>query len=138
VHPEAGMVGFNAVRHLPHARTHNIMMGHRLVILPDWQGLGLGWRFDEWMGEFLHLRGFRYHNVTSHPGLIRAFNDSPRWEGQKRVTKLNVGKNAHKAMGRAALRTRRLSAHSWTYRPALQGPAGWMTVENVPVPWGRR
>lgn len=64
--------------------------GHLLVVLPEWQGLGLGWRFDVWLGEHLALKGMKYRNATTHPRLIQAFDKSPRWkaEGVKRAPRV--------------------------------------------------
>ena len=53
------IVAFSAYLHLPHRQTRNIKMGHRLVVLPDYQGWGIGGRFDDWLGQYLYERGFR-------------------------------------------------------------------------------
>jgi ABC-type ATPase involved in cell division len=72
-------IAFNSFLHLPHHIAKDIKIGHRLVVLPDYQGLGIGCRFEEWLGEYLHGRGFRYHNVTAHPALVAYCKRSPRW-----------------------------------------------------------
>ena len=63
----------------PHPRVQDIKMGHRLVVLPDWQGLGIGGALDDWLGEWLHTRGYRYRNVVAHPAMIAHYSRSPRW-----------------------------------------------------------
>jgi GNAT superfamily N-acetyltransferase len=73
-------VAFTSYRPFPHPKTRNIMQGHRLVVLPDWQGLGLGGRLDDWLGQYLYERGYRYHNVVAHPAMVAAYSKSPRWE----------------------------------------------------------
>jgi GNAT superfamily N-acetyltransferase len=118
------------------------MMAHRLVILPDWQGLGLGWRFSEWMGELLTRHGYRYHYVTSHPALVAAFDRSPRWAPQKKAT-LHAGASAHGGMRRAALQLRRLGTHGYVYRPAIRehDKRIWLEMvepESAPyLPWSK-
>ena len=43
---------------------------HRLVILPDYQGLGLGTAFLTAVTEIYKNENFRIRLVTSHPALI--------------------------------------------------------------------
>jgi ABC-type ATPase involved in cell division/GNAT superfamily N-acetyltransferase len=76
---EGRPVAFDSYLHFPHPKVSDIKIGHRLVVLPDYQGLGIGGRFEEWLGEYLHTRGYRYHNVTAHPALIAYCLRSPRW-----------------------------------------------------------
>jgi ABC-type ATPase involved in cell division/GNAT superfamily N-acetyltransferase len=76
---EGRPVAFDSYLHFPHPKVSDIKIGHRLVVLPDYQGLGIGGRFEEWLGEYLHTRGYRYHNVTAHTALIAYCLRSPRW-----------------------------------------------------------
>lgn len=110
------LVAFNAIRHFPHARTRNIKMGHRLVVLPDYQGLGIGGRFDDWVGQYFWDRKFRYRKVVSHPALISYYTRSPRWQENKRDTHLFASKKANTHMLNQSLSTRRLSVRSFEYR----------------------
>lgn len=73
-------VAFTSYVHFPHAKTKNIKIGHRLVVLPDWQGIGIGGRLDDWLGQYLHDRGFRFHNVVAHPAMIAYYRKSARWK----------------------------------------------------------
>lgn len=73
-------VGFASYVHFPHPKTRDIKMAHRLVVLPDYQGLGIGGKLNEWVGEYLAERGFRYHTVSAHPALIAYMARSPRWK----------------------------------------------------------
>ena len=36
------IIGFLAVRHMPHPDNDHIKMVHRFVVLPDYQGIGIG------------------------------------------------------------------------------------------------
>lgn len=72
-------VAFASYVHFPHPRAKDIKMAHRLVVLPDYQGLGLGVAFSEWSGEHVAAQGFRFRTTISHPGLIAAYSRSPRW-----------------------------------------------------------
>jgi ABC-type ATPase involved in cell division/GNAT superfamily N-acetyltransferase len=116
------MVAFTAYRHLPHPHTRNIKMGHRLVVLPDWQGLGIGGRLDDWLGQWLWDQGMRYRNVVAHPAMIAYYARSPRWHatGETRAA-LHVGVGSGSAhTGRQAARhldPRYLGTRSFEYRP---------------------
>jgi len=121
---EGQPVAFNAIMHLPHAYTRNIRMGHRLVVLPDYQGLGLGGRFDDFMGEYLHARGYRYRNVVAHPAMIAYYLRSPRWrrtnEGRGkdgRAVDIRAGRGADKGRAKAQLQVRRLNTVGFEYCP---------------------
>jgi GNAT superfamily N-acetyltransferase len=80
-----GLIGgqpaaFGAVIHFPHPRTDAIWRIHRLVVLPDYQGLGLGAHsFPEALGGVVRAIGKRLTVTTSHPALIRAWAKSPNW-----------------------------------------------------------
>jgi ABC-type lipoprotein export system ATPase subunit/GNAT superfamily N-acetyltransferase len=113
-------VAFASYIHFPHAHTRNIKMAHRVVVLPDYQGLSIGGRISDWLGQHLYNQGYRFRYVTVHPGLIRYFARSPRWrdasEGRKRLT--NTSTNA--ALRARALNPRFLSTKSYEYTPPAQ------------------
>lgn len=52
----------------------------RLVVLPDFQGLGVGNIMNEWIGELYWREDKkRLSIVTTHPGLIGSYVKSKRW-----------------------------------------------------------
>ena len=53
---------------------------HRTVVLPDFQGFGLGPQISQIMGGYLLTQGFRYFCKTSHPRLVEHRNRSPLWK----------------------------------------------------------
>jgi len=114
-------VAFNADIPFPHPKRKNIRMGHRLVVLPDYQGLGIGIAFDNWLGEHLHAQGYRYHKTISHPALIHAYAASARWELLHAVNRPTRGgaKRLHKTMQS----TRKLATRSFRYVPSGARPA---------------
>jgi GNAT superfamily N-acetyltransferase len=73
-------VAFSAYIHYPNASYKNIKKGHRLVVHPDWQGLGIGGKVREWVGQYLYGKGFRFYVTTSHPALLHHYANSPRWK----------------------------------------------------------
>ncbi len=64
----------------PHAKVANLLREHRVVVLPDYQGLGLGNKLSEWLAKKMIEQGFRYTSVTSHPSMVRHRIASPLWK----------------------------------------------------------
>lgn len=81
-----GLVGgrpaaFAALLHMPHPKAKDIFRLHRLVVMPDFQGLGLGAHsFTGQIGALCRSVGVRMSVTTSHPALMRAWAKSPRWK----------------------------------------------------------
>lgn len=71
--------GFNSVLHLPHPKVRNIKTGHRLVILPDYQGLSLSHVFMRECANILHNDGFRFCFTTSNPAMIFYLKKATEW-----------------------------------------------------------
>ncbi|MFI6909673.1 GNAT family N-acetyltransferase [Nonomuraea sp. NPDC050394] len=108
------LAAFTSYRHFQHPHTRNLKMAHRTVVLPDYQGLGLGGRMTEWMGQYLYEQGYRLRAVSSHPALIAHRSRSPRWRMQRRDTKLGTS-SRHTWMHHTSLDPRRLGVTSFEY-----------------------
>lgn len=54
-------------------------MCSRLVILPDYQGIGLGIKFLTIIAEKYKNMGFVFHIVTSAKNMIMGLNKNPKW-----------------------------------------------------------
>jgi ABC-type ATPase involved in cell division/GNAT superfamily N-acetyltransferase len=52
---------------------------HRTVVLPDFQGVGIGNALSEWLGGYLKGWGLRFTSVTSHPAMIRHRANNSNW-----------------------------------------------------------
>lgn len=115
---EAGdLVAFTSYLHFPHPYTRNIKLGHRLVVLPDYQGLGLGGRLDDWLGQYLYEQGYRYRNTVAHPAMIRYYAASPRWANVMTGKRRLVNSSTNKALRRRAINPRFLGTRSFQYVP---------------------
>lgn len=136
-------MAFNACRVFPHPTVPNIMMGHRTVVLPDWQGIGIGWRFEEWLGAFLTRHGYRYHNVTSHPGLRVPFDRSQRWRARPHISERELGterlRGARADFARGSLDIRRMGTRNYVYRPIVGANPEWLVIDPEQRPfWSKR
>jgi len=52
---------------------------HRLVILPQFQGLGLGDILASWVGDYYTDKGLRFRVTSTHPSLVHRCNNNPNW-----------------------------------------------------------
>lgn len=72
-------VGFVAVLAFPNGNFKHGWREHRLVVLPDFQGLGIGMRLSEAVGEIITMDGGRYFSKTAHPRMIDYRDRSIAW-----------------------------------------------------------
>ncbi len=89
----------------------------RLVVLPDYQGVGIGGALMGWLGELHAAEGKQLGITTSHPAMIRACQASSHW----RLSAVRRPGNRRQDRGRPKLRgaraMRRLTC-SFLHRPA--------------------
>lgn len=71
--------GFSSAIPLPGRDLRNAWREHRTVILPDYQGIGLGVRLSNYIGQIFVDQGFRYFSKTAHPKLGEHRNKSNIW-----------------------------------------------------------
>lgn len=67
------------VLHQPHYINKKIKRVSRLVILPDYQGIGLGTRFLNQIAKYYINQGFDFTIVTSAKNLISSLRKRPEW-----------------------------------------------------------
>lgn len=76
---ENNPVCFFAVLHFPHAQVKNFKKGHRLVVLPDYQGLGIGHKFSSHIAQMYVEKGFRFIITSSTKSLFYQRSRGSRW-----------------------------------------------------------
>lgn len=52
---------------------------HRLVVLPDYQGIGIGTAFISAVSEIVTREGFELNLTTTTPALVGALKRDKRW-----------------------------------------------------------
>lgn len=72
-------VAFVAVQHFPLPRQSNIKRGHRTVVLPDYQGMGIGNSMSNYIASACKALGYRYLSMTSHPSMMHTRLRSGVW-----------------------------------------------------------
>ena len=74
------LIGFASSLAYPSGTVQNAYREHRLVILPDYQGLGFGPKLSEAVAKHYTDNGKRYFSKTSHPRLGGYRDQSPLWK----------------------------------------------------------
>lgn len=72
-------VGFAACIAMPSGTIKNAWRGHRTVILPEFQGLGIGVRVSDAIARIMTSNGYRYFSKTSHFRMGEYRENSKDW-----------------------------------------------------------
>tara|TARA_R110002020_G_scaffold44936_7_gene129003 strand:- start:351 stop:1397 length:1047 start_codon:yes stop_codon:yes gene_type:complete len=73
-------VAFTSVIAMPSGTLKNAFRGHRTVVFPDYQGLGIGVRLSDAIGQIYVSEGKRYFSKTTHPRMGAYRNASNKWK----------------------------------------------------------
>jgi len=73
-------VAFLAYIHQPNAYRKNIKRITRLVVLPDYQGIGIGNRTLDAVAESIKRKENVCHVTTSTPALLHPMSNSKKWK----------------------------------------------------------
>lgn len=114
---EGRPVAFVSYLHFPHPRARNIKVSHRVVVLPDWQGLGIAGRMSEWLGQRLHGQGYRLRAATGHPARIAYYARSPRWRMDRAKSDLSSARSSKGTLRAKQSDPRRLATRRFEYVP---------------------
>lgn len=88
-------VAFSAWMHsMTNKRRSSDMREHRTVVLPDYQGIGIGNRLSEWCASYWRAVGCRAFSTTSHPGMIHYRSAAPHWKRHRFSMVSKAGKQA--------------------------------------------
>lgn len=74
-------VGFVSALAFPNGAIKNAWREHRTVVIPDYQGLGIGPKISDAVAEMFVREGCRYFSKTSHPRLGMYREKSVLWKG---------------------------------------------------------
>lgn len=79
VYDESNIIAFCGVLHQPHGINKKIKRVCRLVVLPDYQGIGIGVRFLNIVAQVYIKQGFDFSIITSAKNLIQALRKRDDW-----------------------------------------------------------
>lgn len=98
------LAGFCSVLPLPHTKLIAAFKEHRTVVLPDFQGIGVGVALRNFVADLYSRQGREFRTVTSNPALIHHMTASPLWAccnfgrirgGNSTTSKINFGEVAN-------------------------------------------
>ena len=91
------LVAMNSVLPMPCGTSKYSYRSHRLVVLPDFQGLGIGTKINEFFGKYYVDKGLKYFMRTTHVRLKRNMEGDALWKATASNGKLrkNVNDNNH-------------------------------------------
>jgi len=97
-------VGFMGIMHGTGRDIKTYWRESRLVVLPEWQGLGIGKSMSDQLAREYTSRGLRYFSKTAHPAMGIYRDNSPAWRGtstnhKKRTSYIKQDGTARKAKG---------------------------------------
>tara|TARA_R110000868_G_scaffold25277_7_gene98621 strand:+ start:624 stop:1010 length:387 start_codon:yes stop_codon:yes gene_type:complete len=76
---ENEIVAFFSIIHFPHPKVRNFKRGHRLVVLPEYQGLGIGHVLSTHVCNHYHEQGYRVVITSNTRSLLKQRQSDKRW-----------------------------------------------------------
>lgn len=73
------LVGMCGVLPIPSGNTKHGFRPSRVVILPDYQNLGIGTKLSEFIGDYYLSKGYKFYYRSSHLRLKTFWEHSPYW-----------------------------------------------------------
>lgn len=73
-------IAFQSVLHFPTATVKNFKRSHRLVVMPEYQGIGIGSRFQRAIADYYLQNKQRFIVTTTTPALIETRKKSKCWK----------------------------------------------------------
>jgi GNAT superfamily N-acetyltransferase len=73
------IAGFCSALAFAHPRRKNTMRGHRTVVFPDYQGVGIGHALSNFIADYYAKQGKSFISTTSNPAMIMARKKDPNW-----------------------------------------------------------
>lgn len=81
-------VAWCSVLHFPHPHVKNMKRIHRIVVKPDYQGIGLGTKFMSEIAKKYKKEKMRISLVTSSPAFIHGLQHSKNWVMTRKPSRL--------------------------------------------------
>jgi len=92
-------VAWCSVLHFPHPKVKNMKRIHRVVVKPDYQGVGVGKRLINEIAKLYKKEKFRVSLVTSSPSFIHGLNSSKEWVMTRKPSRVKETSKAGELVG---------------------------------------
>lgn len=108
-------VGFTSAIAFPNGYVPNAWREHRTVVLPDFQGMGMGVRIGDAIGAILSAEGKRYFSKTAHPRMGAYRDASPMWRPTSKNRKARPDYNHDRTTKEDAYRRFHAGRLTWSH-----------------------
>lgn len=88
-------IALTAILHFPHPKSTGMWKEHRTVVLPDFQGFGIGNIMSEAIGDILLTEGKRFISTTSHPSMMHHRINSRKWRMTRKPSRVSPNLNGN-------------------------------------------
>lgn len=111
------LVGFGASIPFPHLKYPKAYRAHRVVVLPDFQGLGIGVKISDMMAETLIRteKADNFFGKTSHPRLGGYREKSPLWKPTAHNLSMREDYNADNRDKKFSIKLKEIHANRLCY-----------------------
>lgn len=111
------LVAFESILPLPNGSYKNAYREHRLVVLPDFQGFGIGSKVSEWVGGILLNENKTFYCKTVNPALGIYRQNSPSWKQTGKYMKYEKQERCEKSYNMMGGLTRPSFCHKYVGEP---------------------
>ena len=105
---------FLGALHFPHPKSKNIKRVTRLVVLPDYQGLGIGHKMLNAIAEVYIKNGFRYRITSLLKSLNVSLSRDDKWITDRKGRTASIRKKSNRSKMRNSVKSNSLS-YSYEY-----------------------
>jgi GNAT superfamily N-acetyltransferase len=106
-------IGITSCIAMPSGTLKNAWREHRTVVLPDYQGLGIGVRLSDWNGERCKYLGRRFFSKTAHPRMGKYRDNSKLWKPTSKNHNSRIDMVNSKSKYNGIEKTKR--SNKWSY-----------------------
>lgn len=126
------LVAFISTLNMPSGTMKYAHREHRLVVLPDYQGLGIGTNLSNFIGDLMLSKGRKYYSRSTHTRLGHSRRLSGRWISTSKDNLVRSGLNK-KVEGttqskKYALLDESRKAHSFQYVGGDYNNRKWLKI----------
>ena len=126
-------IGINAVIPQPSGHFKNGVRESRIVVLPDYQGLGLGTTISNFTAAIYKDNGYRYFTKTVHPAIGDYRNrNSDKWRGTDKNGRKYTDKHKNKNEMKGMTKWNVLSRTSYCHEYIGKGISGYEEL-SLPI-----
>lgn len=125
------LVAFESILPLPSGSYKNAYREHRLVVLPDFQGFGIGSKISEWVGGVLVNNGKIFYVKTVNPALGIYRQKSDNWKPTGKYMKAEKEERCEKSYNMMGGLTRPSFCHKYIGEPIKGYDELFLPIDEV-------